>query len=205
MNSKRPTPRGLRVTSLWALRLPCLEDALKIGEPSKTMKTILRVIDSISEWSGRSVRWLALALVLVMTNEVIMRYVFNRPTVWGFETSVMLGAALYALGISYAHRHHSHLRIDVFYTHLSPRRRAIIDVVGTLFLCFPLMIILVGASIDNAWVAWVGKERLKLTFWYPPSGPLRTVVALGFILLALQVIAQFIRDVYLLIRNRPYD
>jgi len=169
------------------------------------MKTILRVIDSISEWSGTSVRWLALALVLVMTNEVIMRYVFNRPTVWGFETSVMLGAALYALGFSYAHRHHSHLRIDVFYTHLSPRKRAIMDVVGTLFLCFPLMIILVSASIDNAWVAWVGKERLKLTFWYPPSGPLRTVVALGFILLALQVIAQFIRDVHLLIRNRPYD
>lgn len=169
------------------------------------MKTILRVIDSISQWAGRSARWLALALVLVMANETIMRYVFNRPTVWGFETSVMLGAALYALGASYAHWHHSHIRIDVFYTRLSLRRRAIIDVVGTLFLCFPLMVILVGASIDNAWVAWVGNERLKLTFWYPPSGPLRTVVALGFILLALQVIARFFRDVYLLIRNRVYD
>lgn len=169
------------------------------------MKTILKVIDSISEWSGRTVRWLALALVLVMTYEVIMRYVFNQPTVWGFETSVMLGATIYALAFSYVHRHRSHIRVDIFYSHLSPRKKAIIDVVGTLLLCFPLMIILVNTSVDNAWSAWIGKERLVLTFWYPPSGPLRTVVALGIILLALQIVAQFIRDLYMLVRNKSYD
>ncbi|MBN1856729.1 MAG: TRAP transporter small permease subunit [Dehalococcoidia bacterium] len=169
------------------------------------MKAILRTIDSLSQWSGKSARWLALALVLVMANETIMRYVFNKPTVWGFETAVMMGASLYALGASYAHWTHSHIRIDVFYSRLSVRKRTIIDVLGTIFVCFPLMVVLVSASVSNAWAAWVGHETLKLTFWYPPSGPLRTVVAVGFVLLSLQVIAQFFRDVYLLIRNTPYD
>ena len=169
------------------------------------MKSILRVIDSISQWTGKSVRWFALALVLVMANETIMRYVFNQPTVWGFETAIMLGASLYALSAAYAHWSHSHIRIDVFYSRLSVRKRAIIDVLGTLFLCFPLMYVLVSASVSNAWQAWVGHETLKLTFWYPPAGPLRTAVALGFILLTLQVIAQFVRDVYLLARNEAYD
>lgn len=169
------------------------------------MKAILRTIDTMSKWSGKSARWLALALVLVMANETIMRYLFNQPTVWGFETAVMLGASLYALGASYAHWQHSHIRIDVFYSRLSQRKRAIIDVVGTIFVTFPLMYMLVIASVNNAWQAWVGKETLKLTFWYPPAGPLRTVVAVGFILLALQVIAEFVRDVHLLIRNEAYD
>jgi len=169
------------------------------------MKAVLRTIDSLSQWSGKSARWLALALVLVMANETIMRYVFNKPTVWGFETAVMLGASLYVLGASYAHWRHSHIRIDVFYSRLSLRKRAVVDVLGTLFLCFPLMVVLISASISNAWAAWVGNETLKLTFWYPPAGPLRTVVAVGFVLLTLQVIAQFFRDVYLLIRNTPYD
>jgi len=148
---------------------------------------------------------LALALVLVMANETIMRYVFNQPTVWGFETSVMMGAALYALGASYAHWSRSHIRIDVFYSRLSQRKRAIIDVLGTVVVTFPLMFVLVSASVANAWQAWVGKETLKLTFWYPPAGPLRTVVAVGFILLTLQVIANFVRDVYMLVRNEAYD
>lgn len=169
------------------------------------MKVILKVIDSISNWSGRSTRWLLVPLVLVMTFEVTMRYVFNRPTVWVFETSVMLGATVYALAWSYVHLHRSHIRVDVFYTRLSPRKKAIIDVMGTLLLCFPLMFLVVRASITNAWEAWVIKERLVLTFWYPPAGPLRTAIALGFIFLAFQIVAQFIRDLYFLIRNKPYD
>jgi len=169
------------------------------------MRIILKVIDAISDWSGRSVRWLAVFLIAVMTTEVIMRYVFNHPTMWAFEISIMLGATIYALAWSYVHRHRANVRVDVIYTHLSPRVKGIIDVVGTLFLFFPLIVILTGASIANAWEAWVNSERLEQTFWYPPSGPLRTIVALGFILLALQGGANFFRDLYFVIRNKPYD
>ena len=169
------------------------------------MRIILRIIDTTSDWAGRSVRWLAVFLVLVMTTEVIMRYVFNNPTMWAFETSIMLGATIYAIAWSYVYRHRANVRVDVIYTHLSPRVKGIIDVVGTLFLFFPLIVILTDASITNAWEAWVNKERLEQTFWYPPSGPLRTIVALGFILLALQGGANFFRDLYFVIRNKSYD
>jgi len=45
----------------------------------------------------------------------------------------------------------------------------------------------------------------NLTYWYPPLAPFRTVVALAFLLLAIQGVAQFIRDFYRLIRNKSYD
>jgi len=169
------------------------------------MISTLRIIDFISEWSGRTVRWLAAVLVVVMTAEAVMRYAFSRPTEWSFEISVMLGATIYVLAWSYTHRHRSHIRVDVIYARLSPRAQAIIDVVGTLFFSLPLIVLMIYASIDNAWASWVEKERLIQTLWYPPAGPLRTVVALGFILLALQIVAQFVRDLYLLITGRAYE
>lgn len=169
------------------------------------MRNVLRTIDSISEWTGKTACWLVAILVAVMTYEVIMRYVFTAPTMWAYETSVMLGATVYVLAWSYDHLHHSHVRVDIFYMRLSPRGKAAIDVIGTLLLFFPLIIILVDSSIANALQAWSTNERLKQTFWYPPAGPLRTLIAVGFILFALQAIAQFVRDSYSLVKGKPCD
>jgi TRAP-type mannitol/chloroaromatic compound transport system permease small subunit len=167
------------------------------------MRIIVRATDSISEWTGKIVRWACVALVLALCYEVIARYVFNAPTIWAHETSCMLGGTIVALGWAYTHRHHGHVRVDVLYTHLSPRGKAIIDVFCALFLLFPLLAILIYTAADFMWVAWLKGEVLIESYWYPPSGPIRTVMLLGLSLFALQGAAQFIRDFYLLIRNKP--
>jgi len=101
------------------------------------MRTVVRVFDSISEHTGKVVLWAAIALVLVLCYEVTMRYVFDAPTNWVMETAMMLGGTIAALGWAYTHRHHGHVRVDVIYTHLSPRGKAIIDVVCSLVFLFP--------------------------------------------------------------------
>lgn len=169
------------------------------------MRKILRAIDSVSEWTGNTMCWLWAALVLIMTYEVIMRYAFTKPTEWAYETSIMIGAATYALAWAYVHAHHAHVRVDVIYGRLSPRGKAIVDVIGSLLFFFPLIIVLTDHAFAWAWHAWVINEKSVETYWYPPVAPLRTVVLLGLILFGLQAVAQFIRDLYFLIRNRPYD
>lgn len=154
---------------------------------------------------GKTVCWLASILVALIALEVIMRYFFDRPTMWNYETSMMVGGSLFALGWAYAMRHHSHVRIDVFYTHLSPRAKAGIDVVGTFFLFFPLMLMFISTSIAWTVNAWEINEKSVETYWYPPIAPFRTVVTIGLILLAFQGVAQFVRDFYLLVRNKVYD
>jgi len=169
------------------------------------MRKLLKVIDTISEWSGRLGRWFTLFLVLVMVYEVISRYAFHRPTMWAYETSIMLGCALYALGYSYVQCHRAHVRVDVFYIRLSSRGKAIIDVIGGVIFFLPLIIMLT----DTSWLwmikAWKIKEKMFETYWFPPAYPLRTAVALGFALLAMQGLAQLFRDFYQLIRNKAYD
>ena len=169
------------------------------------MKSILKSVDSISEWGGRSVRWLFAVLVGVMTFEVFMRYAMSSPTLWAFETAVMLGATGYVIGWAYAQLHHQHVRVDVLYTKLSLRGKAIIDTVSMMIFALPILILIIVNAVNYALEAWVKKERLDLTIWYPPSGPLRTVVALGFILLTLQCLAELFRSLYILVRNKAYD
>lgn len=134
-----------------------------------------------------------------------MRYVFNSPTLWAFETSIMLGATVYVFGWAYTQLHNKHIRVDIFYLKFSPRGRALIDILGMMFLAFPILSVMLINSFNYAVIAWATKERLDLSIWYPPASPLRTVIALGFILLTLQCLAQFVRDIQVLVRGKPYD
>ena len=165
------------------------------------MKNLVRIIDNISEYTGQGAIWLSVALVLVLTYETTSRYVFNAPTQWVYETSYMIGASMAVLGWSYTHRHHGHIRVDVFYTRLSPKGQAIVDVVISLLLLLPLLAVLIYGSYASMQFAWEMNERLPESSFRPPAGPIKTVIMVGIILFALQCLAELIRDLYLLIRK----
>ena len=169
------------------------------------MRKFVRTVDSISDWTAKTGRWFILALVVLVTFEVVLRYVFTKPTLWGYELHVMLAASSYLLAFAYTHRMRAHVRVDMIYAHLPPRGQAFIDVLGTLLLFFPFIFMLSYSAWSWMFDAWATNERMPITGWYPPAGPLRTVVLYGLALFALQAIAHFIRDMYLLIRGKPYD
>ncbi len=169
------------------------------------MKSLLKIIDSISELFGKYVSWFFVALVLEMTLEVILRHFFNKPQIWSTEVALMLGATAYALGWAYVHRYNSHTRIDVIYVKLPKRVQAIIDTVGFLVLFAPCFILLCKTSLDMAMRSFRIHETMQESYWYPPIAPLRFVVFIGFVLLTLQGFVQFFRDTYYLIRNRRYE
>jgi len=169
------------------------------------MRKFVHIVDSISEWTARSGRWLIVALVPLVTLEVTLRYVFNKPTLWGYELHVMLAASSYILAFAYTHKHRAHVRVDLFYSHLSPRGQALIDFLGTLLLFFPFIFLLSFTAWSWMFDAWATGEKMPITGWYPPAAPLRTVVLYGIVLFAFQAMAHFIRDTYMLIRGRPYD
>ncbi|MFC1903880.1 TRAP transporter small permease subunit [Chloroflexota bacterium] len=167
------------------------------------MKKTIEVIDSIINWVGRTARWACVALILVLLYEVTARYAFNAPTNWAYETSMMLGCTIAALGWAYTHLHNGHVRIDVFYDRLSPRRKAISDVIGALLFFFPLLFILVYAATEMVQFSWSINEKWIESNWYPPALPIRILVLLGLLLFVVQGAAQFVRDLYQMIRNKP--
>ena len=167
------------------------------------MRIVVRIIDFISEWTGSLARWLGAFIVIVLVYESVARFVFNAPTIWAYETASMLGVAFIVLGLAYTHRHHAHIRIDVLYSRVSPRGKVIIDLICTLLLFFPLMILITRAAAQWALDALTMHEKMLMSFWMPPASPIRVTVFLGLALFTIQGVAEFIRDIYFLIKAKP--
>ncbi len=161
----------------------------------------LNTIDWLSEKSGQIGKWFALVLVFAGSYEAIARHFFNAPTVWSYDTMCMAGGVIYMLGASYNYKHDAHTRVDLFYMRGTPRTKAVINVICSLFLFFPLMIIMFKLAVTWALKAWKINEVMFTSFWYPPAAPYRTLFAVGLLLLILQGLARFIRDLYLIIRG----
>jgi len=83
--------------------------------------------------------------------------------------------------------------------------QALVDVIASLFLFFPLVMVMLWFSGKWAIKAWKIGEVMFTSFWYPPAGPYRTLVTLGFFLLLLQGLAQLVRDAYFVIRGTSID
>ncbi len=166
---------------------------------------ILKFVDRLSETSGSIGKWFAFLLVLVGSYEAIARHFFNAPTIWAYDTMCMAGGVVYMLGASYNYLHDSHTRVDLIYSAISPRKKALVDVICAIFLFFPLITIMFKLAVTWAIRAWKINEVMFNSFWYPPAAPYRTVFAIGLLLLLLQGMAKFIRDLHFVIRGKKID
>jgi len=114
------------------------------------IRLVLHSIDIANEWVGRISCYLVIAVMLVATTEVILRYGFNNPTSWAWDVNIQLAAAFALLAGGYNLLHHAHVRVDVLYTRFPDKARAIIDLV-LLILFFLLCIVLIGYGGHLAW------------------------------------------------------
>lgn len=154
----------------------------------------LKYIDKINEWLAQPFAWLAMVLAFTTFYDVIMRYAFNAPTFWAYETGWMLYAAVWLIGMAYCHTKRQHVRVDVLFNRLPLRVRASAELFFYIVAFFPLCAVMIYYGIDFAAVSWSIREGSTLTLWAPPAYPIKTLMPLAFILLALQGIAEFIRS-----------
>jgi len=172
------------------------------------MNRILRAIDALNKRAVSISSWLVAALIVVILYEVVARYVFNAPTTWAFGSFRMLGSTIIVMGWAYAQLLDSHVRVDVVYTHLSSRKRALINVIGTGLFFFPLFGVFIGKASSSMWHTLLSGKFITLysLYYYGGATPLpllhKILIVLGLCLFFLQFGARFIRDIYLLTRGK---
>jgi len=169
------------------------------------MKVLVKVIDGLSEWSGKFTSWIVLVLTGVMVLEVFMRYLFAKPTFFAYDLSWMLCGILAIMGGAYCHLHGGHVRVDFLIDRLPPHRRAIFEAVLYCIFFFPLFYVLVWYVTDNVIFSWSIGERTSDSTWRPPLYPFKTMLALGLVLLLLQGIAEFVKHLYIIIKGVPLE
>jgi len=169
-----------------------------------TMEVWLQRVEGVVEAVGRGISWIILVLVGAITYDVVMRYVFSAPTIWSFDLSYMLGGTFMLMGLSYAHRYKSHVRVDIIVKQFSPKVRLMLEVLFTAVFFLPLMAVLLQVSFLRMVDAWKIGEISRLGMWHPSMVPFRIMMFVAFVLLALEGIAQLIINVKRLSR-RQYD
>ena len=157
------------------------------------MKTLLSVIDRISQMLGRISELVVVLLIASMLYEVVARYVFGAPTLWAFDIAYMSTGALFVLGAAQTLREDAHVRIDVLSSRFPPRLRGAIDGVAFLFLLCPIFAMLARIAGQKAWRAFLNGEVETVSPWAPLMWPFYSVLTLGLAVLALQLAAQGIR------------
>jgi TRAP-type mannitol/chloroaromatic compound transport system permease small subunit len=150
-------------------------------------------IDRVTTAIGRAVAWLALAIVLMQFGLVIGRYVFSVGSVSATESVIYGQAFLVALTAAWTLAAGGHVRVDIFYGDASPRRRALVDLMGTVLLLLPFMLTLLWLSVPYALRSWAIMERSQETGGLPLVFVLKTLIPVFALLMALQGIAQAIR------------
>ncbi len=164
---------------------------------------LARLIDSSNARFGKACAWLSLFLVLGTAIVVVLRYGFGIGAT-ALQEAVLYAHALIFMGAAaWVLQRNGHVRVDIFYQRFSPRRRALVDSLGTLVFLLPICLFLGWASWDyvsNSWSTLEGSsESGGLKFVYLQKSIIQVLV----VSLLLQGVSDLIKSAYLLTGRLP--
>jgi TRAP-type mannitol/chloroaromatic compound transport system permease small subunit len=162
---------------------------------------VLGYVDALNDWVGRVLSFGVLFMFFLVLSEVIRRYFFNAPTVWGNELTQLIFGMYVILSGGHILRWGGHVNVDIVFSCLSTKTRAIIDICTfVLFLLFCGMMLIYGGSL--AWESLSIWERSN-SAWGVPLYPAKMMIPIGAFLLLLQGVAKLIRDIFTLLSGTP--
>lgn len=166
----------------------------------KVLICYVRYIDSLSTWLGKTLKFSIFVLIGILLIEAVARYIFNTPTIWAAEMGEFVLGTYFLIGGGYVLLCGTHVRMDAIYNRWSARKKAIADLATFSLIAVYLITLVLGGSRIAATALMSGQHAS--TQWGPPLAPIKTIVVVGAVLLLLQAVAFFIRDLAI-IRGKP--
>ncbi len=153
---------------------------------------ISRLIDWINGQVGKYVSWLILLAVVICSGNATIRYIFNTSSNAWLEVQWYLFSAVFLLGAGYTLLRNEHVRIDVVLSRFERRTQVIVEMFGTVLFLMPMALMIMWMSWPLVVEAYVRHEISGdaggLLRW-----PVKILIPLGFFLLVLQGLSQFIK------------
>ena len=147
--------------------------------------------NKLVKYSGYLASALFIAIGFIVSYEVIMRYLFNSPTIWVNEVSRFLQIWATYLALTYSFHKQDFIRITVIYDRLNENGKKILDFISFIFiLIFSSFVVYFGWLIayDSLKVG-----RTSSTILDVPSFLTELAIPLCFAFLVLRVILEAIR------------
>ncbi len=163
----------------------------------KILNKTVHLLDNLSRWSGKFLALLILLMISIVIYEVTARYLFNSPTNWALEAATMVFGTYMICGGAYTLFNKAHVAMDIFYMRWTDRTKAIVDCIT-----YPIAAFFFGLILWKSWsygIESVQMNEHSLSVWGPPLYHWKMTVPLGILLLMLQQLADFIRNLTLAI------
>lgn len=168
------------------------------------MRSLLNIIDRISEGTARVAMWCLCIVTGIVVFEVLTRRVFHSPHVWTYEIITLFYGAHFMLLAAYTLLKRGHVAIDIVYNRFPPKTKVLIDIFTYLIFFFPFLIALFYVSSSLAVSSWATNEKTltaRLPFVLPT---MKTITPITAILLLMQGFSIFYRRIYLLKTGKDF-
>jgi len=167
-----------------------------------------RILNRFSEAIGSFSAVLLLLLIANVFYDVVMRYLFNDVSIGMQELEWHLYSMIFLFGVAYTLRADGHVRVDVIYERLSVKKRAIVDILGTLLFLWPFCFLVAGYGIGFAYEAYDIGEKSGDPGGLPYRWIIKGMISLSFTLVIISSVGFLLRAIneYLGLREaHQYD
>ena len=166
--------------------------------------TIIKQLERVTHSVGTSVAWLLIAMVLLESIIVMLRYGFDIGFIALQESVTYMHAAVFLLGAAYTLKDDEHVRVDIFYRRFSDSQRAWVNLIGTLILLVPLTLFILWTSYPYVAQAWSIKEASADAGGIPAIYLLKTLIPVFAVLLLLQGLSEILKALACILqKNEP--
>lgn len=157
------------------------------------IKTYVKWVDAVNYRIGRFAMYLLFVMGAILLYATASRVILGVPINWALEMTQFVLSAYYLLGGAYSMQLDSHVRMDLLYGHLSPRKKAVTDAATILFVLFYLIVLFAGGlSATNYAIVY---QQQNYSAWAPLLWPIKVVMSIGIFLMLLQTFSTFFKNV----------
>ncbi len=165
------------------------------------MQRIINFLDWIGEKIGSIVSWIAALLAVAIGLDVIIRYVFKFTYVWMIEIEIYLFGMIFLLASGYTFKYEKHVRVDIFYSKLSKKGKAWVDLLGGAFLLIPWCYVVIVSSWYYGLSSFVIGESSPQPGGLPALYVLKFCITIGFIFLLVQAISHMLKSIQVIFNS----
>lgn len=162
------------------------------------MLAVIKIIDGVTAGIGKVISILTLLIVLLTTSLVVLRYGFNWNSIAWQEVVLYMHATVFLLGAAWALQTDSHVRVDILYRGFSARKKAIANIIGTLFFLFPFFLLILYFSWGYMLKSWAVHESSTQAGGLPYVYLLKTLMPIFAVLMLVQGVAELCRNILIL-------
>jgi len=159
----------------------------------QTIESLADKLEQFIDWTGRSVSWLVLLMVMVTFLVVVFRYVFDMGWIALQESISYFHSLVFLVGAAYTLKHNAHVRVDIIYDRLSDKSKAWVDLLGHIFILMPVLIFILWVSWPYVTDSWRVTEGSREAGGLPAVYLLKSAILVMAALLMIQGSALILR------------